>query len=354
LNARRIGLTVLLLAGVAALMVGWAWHRLQQAAQQPGTATTEQEFVVPAGASLRSVLRELQQARLIGNARDLEWYLRCCQRGTAITGAGIKAGHYRIAPNQPPLALLRQLTEGRVILEQVTIVEGWTLAQMRAHLARQAGVVQTTHELDAAALMQRLGAANLNAEGRFAPDTYAFAPGVTTDLQILQMAFEAQQRNLAEAWASRRKDLPLRTAEEALTLASIVEKETGLASERGRVAGVYVNRLRVGMRLQSDPTVIYGLGNQYDGNIRKSDLSTDTPYNTYTRAGLPPTPIALPGRDAIVATLNPEQTDALFFVASGDGSGGHYFSATLAEHNRAVQRYLQRLRSNGPGAAANP
>ncbi|MEO6185997.1 MAG: endolytic transglycosylase MltG, partial [Steroidobacteraceae bacterium] len=172
-------------------------------------------------------------------------------------------------------------------------------------------------------------------------------------MQILRMAFEAQKRNLQEAWDARQKDLPFNTPDEALALASIVEKETGLASERRRVAGVYINRLRIGMRLQSDPTVIYGIRDHYDGNIRKRDLVTDTPYNTYTRAGLPPTPIALPGREAIVATLNPDKTDAIFFVASGDGTGGHYFSATVGEHNRAVQRYLERLRTRSIEAAIN-
>jgi UPF0755 protein len=169
-------------------------------------------------------------------------------------------------------------------------------------------------------------------------------------MQILRLAYEAQQRTLQQAWETRQADLPFASPAEALVMASIVEKETGLARERGRVAGVFINRLRRGMRLQSDPTVIYGLGSRYDGNIRRRDLTTDNPYNTYTRAGLPPTPIALPGRDAIIATLNPEKTDAIFFVAIGDGSGGHYFSATVAEHNRAVQRYLERLRSTPPEA----
>jgi UPF0755 protein len=222
---------------------------------------------------------------------------------------------------------------------------------MRAALARRPGLQRVVGDLSDAEIMRELGAPELAAEGQFAPDTYSYAPGTTSDLQILRLAFEAQRKVLQEAWSTRQPDLPFRTMEEALTLASIVEKETGLASERARVAGVYINRLRIGMRLQSDPTVIYGIP-RYDGNIRKSDLRTDTPYNTYTRAGLPPTPIALPGRDAIVATLNPEKTDALFFVAIGDGSGGHYFAATGAEHNRNVQRYLERLRSPPPEVPA--
>jgi UPF0755 protein len=336
-------LAVLLLSGAGA--AAWLWHSVQQAALQTGNAVTLQIFEVAPGSSLRAVLHKLQAQQLIGNARRLEWYLRCCQRGTSITGAGIKAGRYRIVPGQPPLEILRQLVEGRVVLERLTIVEGWSVAQMRAMLARRRDLVQTIAGRSDSDLMNDLGAPDLAAEGRFAPDTYAYAPGTTTDMQILRMAYEAQKRNLQQAWEARQSGLPLATPDEALALASIVERETGLASERARVAGVYINRLRIGMRLQSDPTVIYGLGARYDGNIRKRDLTTDTPYNTYTRTGLPPTPIALPGRDAIVATLNPEKTDAIFFVAVGDGSGGHYFSTTGAQHNRAVQRYLERLRT---------
>jgi UPF0755 protein len=350
LQVLAVLLVVLLIAaGVAAR---WLWRSVHEAAQQPGVSATAKELDVAPGTSLRSVLHNLEQQQLIRNARYLEWYLRCCQNGTAVTGAGIKAGHYRIAPGQPPLDILQQLVEGRVVLEQVTFVEGWNFAQMRAVLAKQRGVHQTLTGMSDAQIMQALDAPDLRPEGRFAPDTYAFAPGAATDLQILRMAFEAQQRTLQQAWDTRQPDLPLATPTEALTLASMVEKETGLASERARVAGVYIHRLRIGMRLQSDPTVIYGIGDRYDGNIRKHDLVTDNPYNTYTRAGLPPTPIAMPGRDAIIATLNPEKTDALFFVAVGDGSGGHYFSATMAEHGRAVRRYLERLHNASLEAAA--
>ena len=185
-------------------------------------------------------------------------------------------------------------------------------------------------------------------EGRFAPDTYRFAEE-TPDREVLTMAHEAQQRLLAKAWEGRDKDLPLSSPEQALTLASIVEKETGLASERARIAGVFMNRLRKGMRLQSDPTVIYGIRDHYDGSIHTRDLRGDTPYNTYTRSGLPPTPIAMPGKEALWAVMHPERTDAVYFVAIGDGTGGHYFSASLAEHNKAVRRYLDRLRRTGEG-----
>lgn len=347
------GTLLVLLLGAAATAV-WAWKAAHAAAVTPGAATQVRELEIGQGTTLRAALRELQQQELIRDARQLEWYLRCCETGRKLAAAGIKAGRYRIAPGQQPLTILRQLVEGRVVLEQITIVEGWSFAQMRAALARKYGLQSTVRDLSDAQIMRALGAPDLPAEGQFAPDTYSFSPGAATDMQILRLAFEAQQRTLQQAWESRQADLPFTTAAEALVLASIVEKETGLARERGRVAGVFINRLRRGMRLQSDPTVIYGLGSRYDGNIRKRDLLTDNPYNTYTRAGLPPTAIALPGRDAIVATLNPEKTDAIFFVAIGDGSGGHYFSATVAEHNRAVQRYLERLRSAPPAEVIGP
>ncbi len=343
MTRRHLALTsfvaLLLIAAAASL---WLWHSIRVAAMTPGTASIMQEFDVPQGASLRAVLRDLEERELIRSAQRLEWYLRCCWRGDM--GKGIKAGRYRFLPGEHPLVILRSMVDGRVVTEQITIPEGWSFQQMRAALRRAKELRQTVAEHSDADIMRELGAPDVPAEGRFAPDTYTYAPGVTTDMQVLRLAYEAQRRNLHEAWDARAQDLPIQTPEEALVLASIIEKETGLASERARIAGVFVNRLRLGMRLQSDPTVIYGMRETYDGNIRRSDLTRDTPWNTYTRTGLPPTPIALPGRDAIVAALNPETTDALFFVAIGDGSGGHYFSTTLAEHNSAVGRYLERMR----------
>jgi UPF0755 protein len=329
---------LLLAVAVAGL---WLWHGIRTAAVTPGRASIMQEVDVPQGATLRSVLRELERRELILSAQRLEWYLRCCWRGGM--GRGVQAGRYRFLPGEHPLVILRNMVDGKVVTEQIRILEGWTFAQMRAVLGRAKDLRHTVAEYSDEQIMRELGAPDVPAEGRFAPDTYTYAPGVTTDLQVLRLAYEAQRRHLQDAWDTRQPDLPFDTPEEALVLASIVEKETGLASERARVAGVFVNRLRRGMRLQSDPTVIYGMRDRYDGNIRRSDLTRDTPWNTYTRAGLPPTPIALPGREAIAATLNPEKTDAIFFVAIGDGSGGHFFSATLAEHNRAVARYLDRL-----------
>ena len=342
---KRVLIVLVLLAAAVAAGGYYTYTRLELAATTAGSAAELQKFEVPAGSSLRSVLQALQKQHLIRDARLLEWYLRCCQRGTARAGTTIKAGRYRLVPGQPPLEILRQLIEGKVVLEHVTIPEGWTFADMRERLDEEVELKHTLEGRSDAEVMAELGMPDIAAEGRFAPDTYTYAPGVTTDLQVLSMALEAQRRILEEAWEARQPDLPLQSADEALTLASIVEKETGLGSERAKVAGVFVNRLRKHMALQSDPTVIYGIGDRYDGNIRKTDLRTDTPYNTYTRTGLPPTPIALPGRAAITAVMHPEKTNALFFVALGDGSGGHYFSATFAEHNLALHRYLERTRA---------
>jgi UPF0755 protein len=320
-----------------------AWYAVQNSALQSGDATTTQEIDIAPGSTLRSALNLLESRGLIRDARKLEYYLRTKPQ----IRAEIKAGRYRIEPGQSPLAILEQLTAGRVVLEHLTIVEGWSFAQMRSLIDRNPQIDHTLNGRSDGQIMTALGQPGLAAEGRFAADTYSFAPG-TPDLQIYRLAFEAQARQLRSAWESRQKDLPIVSENEALTLASIVEKETGLASERARIAGVFTNRLRRKMPLQSDPTVIYGIRDRYDGNIRRSDLTTDTPYNTYTRTGLPPTPISLPGKDAIVAVLHPEKTDALFFVAIGDGSGGSYFSATVSEHNAAVRRYLDRLRRDPP------
>lgn len=349
MSSRR-GIAVRAAAAVLAVLAGvafWYWRSLQVAAITPGAALTVQDLRIEHGTSLRTVLRELERRELVTDARRLEHYLRCCQTDSTLDGAAIKAGHYRITPGQTPLEILRQFIEGRVVLEQIRVIEGWRFAQMRTLIESHPEIIATLAGRSDAEIMQELEHPDLLPEGRFAPDTYSFAPG-TTDLTLYRMAFQAQQRQLQDAWEQRQPDLPLATPDEALTLASIVEKETGLASERARIAGVFINRLRRDMLLQTDPTVIYGLGDRYDGNIRRRDLTTDTPYNTYTRKGLPPGPISLPGRDAIIATLNPEQTDSIFFVAAGDGSGAHYFSTTLAEHNRAVQRYLERLRRNPP------
>ena len=248
----------------------------------------------------------------------------------------MRAGRYEIARGISHEGLLDKLRRGEVLREKLTIVEGWTVRDLRAALAAHADLRQDSARMSTAELLKAVGASESHPEGLFAPDTYVFDPG-SSDLDLLRNAYRAQASRLAEAWARRDPAVPLKTPYEALILASIVEKETGQASERGLVAGVFVNRLRRSMLLQTDPTVIYGLGEKFDGNLRKRDLLADGPYNTYTRAGLPPTPIALPGRAALQATLNPQTTRALYFVARGDGTSA--FSETLSEHNRAVARY---------------
>ncbi len=341
-RSSRYLLFILLLLGLSG---GLTLGKLQEAALAPVRVTTDQTFKVAPGASLRATLSQLHQAGLLKHPHLFEAWLRLDRWRQGKPLPAIHKGKYFVAAGlATPRGLLAQLEEGRVILEQFTIVEGWTFAQARAALAQQATVAHRLAGRDAATVMAALGRPGLAPEGRLAPDTYRFAED-TTDTEILQMALIAQERLLSACWATRAPDLPLKSADEALVLASIVEKETGLASERPRIAGVFVNRLRKGMRLQSDPTVIYGLGERYDGNIRSRDLREDTPYNTYTRAGLPPTPIALPGHDALQAVLHPAPTDAIYFVALADGSGGHQFSSTLEQHNAAVKRYLQRSKA---------
>jgi UPF0755 protein len=332
----RWGFTLgaLLLLCAAALV---AWLQLERLMQRPGDVTTAQRLVVPAGSSLRSVLRRLEAARLLPSAPAAEAWLRVRRDPVRLA-----VGTYAFPPRASPADVLQQLISGRTTLEQVTIVEGWTFADMRRALDAHPQLAHDWRHLDAAQLMTQLGSPGVSAEGRFFPDTYRFAAG-TSDRRLYQLAFARMQQELAAAWAGRAPDLPVSSVDAALVLASIVEKETGRADERGKVAAVFVNRLRRGMRLQSDPTVIYGLGAAYDGNIHTRDLQTDTPYNTYTRAGLPPTPIALPGAAALQAALHPADIGAVFFVATGKGDGSHHFSATLAEHNAAVQRFLTRM-----------
>ena len=343
-KASRVVVAVLVLLGAAAAL---AFVQLRSQALAAGPATEDQKITVAAGSSLRTVLSQLHDQGLLPHPRLFELYLRYGHPATRGGLPSVRKGRYLIPVGLKPLDILEQLEQGRVILEQFTIVEGWTFTQVRQALARLPVVTHTLDAKDDAGVMTALDHEDVYPEGRFAPDTYRFAEE-TTDREILQLAYAAQERILAKAWESRAKDLPIATPDEALVLASIIEKETGMPKERPRIAGVFVNRLRQGIRLQSDPTVIYGIRDRYDGDIRTRDLRTDTPYNTYTRAGLPPTPIAMPGNEAIWAATHPERTDALFFVAAGDGTGGHYFSATLAEHNLAVRRYLDRLKRSGP------
>jgi UPF0755 protein len=293
-------------------------------------------FELRAGSSLRAVAGQLSAAGVIGRPEPFELLAR------ALGEAGrLKAGNYEFSGALTPLTLLQRMTRGDVTLVAVTFVEGWTFSQVRNALQAHPKVRVEVGGLPETELLQRLGIQASSPEGWFFPDTYHFSEG-SSDYSILRRAHLLMRQHLDQEWARRAPGLPLHSPQEALILASIVEKETGRPEERALVAAVFINRLRIGMRLQTDPTVIYGMGTSFDGNIRKQDLQTDTPYNTYTRAGLPPTPIAMPGLDALRATLNPAASDALYFVARGDGSS--YFSRTLSEHERAVTKYQRRGR----------
>ena len=250
----------------------------------------------------------------------------------------IKAGSYELVPGTSPRKLLRMLVRGEETLKSITLVEGWTFAQVRAALQKAEQLTPDTLALSPEIIMEKLNRPGIHPEGRFFPDTYTYAKG-SSDLAVLKRAARAMDKRLDAAWSLRTPDTPLKSPEQALILASIVEKETGKAADRAQIGGVFSNRLRIGMPLQTDPTVIYGLGAQFDGNLRKRDLQHDTPYNTYTRTGLPPTPIAMPGRAALLAAVQPAQTQALYFVARGDGSSA--FSNNLDEHNRAVNKYIR-------------
>lgn len=324
---RTVLKAVLALAAGAALVVGgylyWAWHH----PLSPGS----EDYVVRPGTPLRALARDLSARGVLPEPYSL--VVLAHLRGQ---GRMLKAGEYRFAEGITASRLLDQVVAGRVIEYPLVIVEGWNFEQVRRALAAAPKLSQTLDGVPAEEVMRRLGHPGMHPEGRFYPDTYYYSAG-HTDFSILQRAFERMRARLAEEWERREPDLPYRTMDEALIMASIIEKETGRPDERTIIAGVFVNRLRKGMRLQTDPTVIYGLGAAYDGNIRTGDLRRDTPYNTYTRAGLPPTPIAMPGGESLAAAVRPARTDALYFVSRGDGS--HVFSRTLEEHNAAVIQY---------------
>ena len=289
------------------------------------------ELAIEPGTTPRGVARDVVAAGVKTDTRLLYAWFRVSGQDRAI-----KAGNYEIPPGTTPISLLQKLARGEEALRALTLVEGWNWRQVRQALAKEEQLKHDAAALTDEALMAQLGRPGVAPEGRFFPDTYTYAKG-SSDIALLRRAMHAMDRHLEAAWAQRAADTPLKSADEALILASIVEKETGKASDRGQIAGVFVNRLRVGMLLQTDPTVIYGLGEKFDGTLRKRDLQTDTPWNTYTRPGLPPTPIAMPGKASLLAAVQPQATRALYFVAKGDGTS--HFSASLEEHNRAVNRY---------------
>lgn len=329
-----LGLALLVLLAAAGA-AWWGWQQLDA----PGPATATVDFEVRPGMALATIARRLEAAGVLRHARLFEWY----GRGTGQAGR-IRAGEYRFPAGSTPRQVMARLVSGEVLLHSLTIVEGWTFRQMRAAIASHPAIESTLAELPDDEIMARVGRQGEHPEGWFLPETYRFPRG-TTDLELMRIAHEAMGRALEAAWAARRADLPLETPYEALVLASIIEKESALAAERPEIAGVFVRRLERGMRLQTDPTVLYGLGAEAEGRLRRVHLDTDTPYNTYTRGGLPPTPIALPGRESLAAAVQPRDGRTLYFVATGRPDGSHHFSATLEEHNRAVQRYLQVLRA---------
>jgi UPF0755 protein len=340
---RRLLVAVLL---SLALVAGAGWLWLGALLDRGGTQTEMIELRVVKGDSLRGSLQQLADAGAVQQPRVIERWVRW-QYPNFI----LKTGRYAIAAGATPRQIVAQLHEGKVILESLTIIEGTRFVEFRRALEAHPEVKVTLRGLSDAEVMRELGLEG-HPEGRFFPDTYRFAAG-TSDRELLQLAYRRMNDLLTRLWAERAQGLPIDTPEQALVLASIIEKESGVASERPRVAGVFVSRLRLGMRLQSDPTVIYGIGDQYDGNIRRIHLTTDTPYNTYTRRGLPPTPIALSSESALRAALQPDITGDLFFVATGDKDGSHRFSKTYAEHRLAVRAMLERQKMSRTSTASS-
>jgi len=319
----------ILAAFAVSAWIGWSMIK----PIEPGT----EEYEIAAGQSLSQFGDQLVERGVIDETLTLRVWAK-------VTGVGrqIKLGRYQLSEQTRLLDVIDRLVEGDVITQQIALIEGHSFRQFRQTLSRQSDLVQTLDGVSDLEILQRLGSDRQHPEGLFFPDTYEYVTG-STDFEILQRAYERMTAKLDAAWQQRHGDVPLQSAYEALILASIVEKETGAAEERPRIAGVFVNRLRTGMRLQTDPTVIYGLGDSFDGNLTRKHLVTDNEYNTYTRGGLPPTPIANPGNDALLAVVQPATTTEIFFVSRGDGT--HEFSDTLEQHNDAVDKY-QRKRSS--------
>ncbi|MBJ9978198.1 endolytic transglycosylase MltG [Pseudomonas sp. S75] len=325
----------LVLAGLA---VGWSAWKVHSSLQQPLRVTEERLLDVPTGTNPNRMFYRMQNEGLLDDALWLRLYWRFNQAGTAL-----HTGEYRITPGMTVQALIDAWRRGDVVQYNLTLVEGWTFRQLRAALARHDKIRHSLEGLSDSEVMDKLGHPGVFPEGRFFPDTYRFVRGMS-DVELLQQAYERLEDVLAREWAQRAADLPYRDPYQALIMASLVEKETGIAQERGQIAGVFVRRLRLGMMLQTDPTVIYGMGERYNGKITRADLRAPTPYNTYTNTGLPPTPIAMVGREAIHAALNPSDGTSLYFVARGDGS--HVFSDDLDDHNSAVRQYQLKRRAD--------
>lgn len=320
----QICILLALLAGAG--LIFWASQPIRSGAQSI-------PFTIQPGSHLRSAADQIATAGIPVNAALLTLLARATGQADKI-----KAGSYELKPGATPNSLIRQMVRGEFAQESLVIIEGWTFKQMRTAVAAHPGLKHDTIDLTDVQLLAKILPEAKHPEGLFFPDTYLFAKGAS-DLQVYRQANAALMARLNAAWSKRDASLPYQTSYQALIMASIVEKETGKKEDRNTIASVFINRLKAGMMLQTDPTVIYGMGERYDGNIRKSDLQTDTPYNTYTRKGLPPTPIALPGAESLQAALAPVDTDALYFVARGDGSS--QFSSNLDDHNRAVNKYIR-------------
>jgi len=332
---------IALLAVVAiAAWLGWRHYEREWLAAPITALVQPVTFEIAQGASLTTVAYALEDRGFMQRPRT--WLRHARSEGVATR---IQAGEYRLVPGTTPATLLAQFVAGDVLLHVVTLPEGWTFRQGLATIQRNPDIRPELVGLRDSELLAQLGIEGRSAEGLFFPDTYRFPRGAS-DREILLQAHRRLESELRAAWERRAADLPLDSPYQALILASLVEKETGSSDERPLIAGVFINRLRKGMRLQTDPSVIYGLGEKFDGNLRRRDLRADTPYNTYTRAGLPPTPIALPGRAALDAAVQPAATRALYFVATGLGDGRHYFADTLTAHNHNVSRHLANLRDS--------
>ena len=325
---KLLGVLVIAASGGGA----WLWMDYQAFRDNPLAIPSDGwRYEVMTGANMRAIGRDLQAQGVLPRPEYLRWMAR-----TEGYASRVRVGEYEFSARTTPREFLEKITSGKVVQYSLTIVEGWTFQQVREAVAAHDKLTHTLNGLADAEVMVQLGYAQRHPEGRFLPDTYAFPKG-TTDVDFLRRAYVSMHDYLARAWLARATNLPLVSTDETLTLASIVEKETGVPHERPLIAGVFTRRLQKGMRLQTDPTVIYGLGDRYDGNIHRRDLEAETPYNTYRIKGLPPTPIAMPGKDAINAALHPEGGNALYFVARGDGT--HEFSDTIEQHNRAVMKY---------------
>lgn len=316
---------------IAIFFSGWLYLHVHSSIHLP---EVPYEFSIAPGNNLKQVSQQLANDGVLISP----WPLVLLSRYVG-NESSIKAGDYTLTENISQVALLDYLVKGDVKQVDIKFLEGWTFAQIRAVLSQHPGIANDTDGLSESEVLQLIGAKETAAEGLFFPDTYYVVTG-GSDVDVLKRAYQTMQTHLQTAWETRQESLPLKTPYDALILASIVEKETGLDRDRAEIAGVFTNRLRIGMRLQTDPTVIYGLGERFDGNLRKKDLQTDQAYNTYTRSGLPPTPIAMPGLSSIRAALNPAETKAIYFVAKGNGES--HFSTNLADHNRAVNKYQRR------------